>query len=191
MATAALGLLRMQAVLRAAMVRKQTAQQQQSSEADDESAHLQDSMAAWRLRTGKAIASMVLSATMTMAITKATIKQQRLAARTRIEATMQMVHEILRSGERKERLRQAYFKLAATYAMVQVRRVVRCLHNREIEAQRHETVRRHCSVVSAETIIAALMAGASARCTVKRTTGVAMMSALAAAACRTSAKVSE
>ena len=134
---------------------------------------------------------MVLSATMTMAVTKAKIKQQRLTARARIEATMQMVHEMLRSGQRKERLRQAYFKLAATYAMVEVRRVVRCLHNREIQAQRHETVRRHCSVVSAETVIAALMAGASARYTVKRTTGSAMMSALAAAACRTSAKASE
>ena len=133
----------------------------------DEAAQLQDTMAAWRQRTGKAIASMVLSATMTMALTKVRIRQQRQQARARIEATMQMVHEVLRSGMEKDKLRQAYFRLAATYAMVEIRRVIRCLHNRNIEAQRDDAVQRYCSVVSAETIIAALMAGASARSAVE------------------------
>ena len=102
---------------------------------------------------------------------------------------MQMVHEVLRSGMEKEKLRQAYFRLAATYAMVEIRRVIRCLHNREIEAQRDDAVKRYCNVVSAETIIAALMAGASARHTIKKNTGVAMMSTLAASRCRAAARV--
>ena len=81
---------------------------------------------------------------------------------------MQMVHEVLQAGMEKDRLRTAYFRLAATYAMVEVRRVIRCLHNRDIEAQRDDAVQRYCSVISAETIIAALMAGASARHTMRK-----------------------
>ena len=191
MATAALGMLRIQAVLKGMMVRHKLMSMHECKEAGADAAQLQDTMAAWRKRTGKVIASMVLSATMTMAITKAKIRQQRLQARARIEATMQIVQEVLRSGMKKDKLRQAYFRLAATYAMVEIRRVVRYLHNREIEAQRDEVVQRHCSVVLAETINAALMAGASARCTIKRNTGVAMRSALAAARCRTAAGASE
>ena len=171
------------------MVRKQTAHLQQSSETDEEAAHLQDTMAAWRQRTGKAIASMVLSATMTMAVTKAKIKQQRLQQGHASRPPCRWCTRCCDLAWKKERLRQAYFRLAATYAMVEVRRVVRCLHNREIRGTAaRSSAKRHCSVVSAETVIAALMAGASARYTVKRTTGSAMMSALAAAACRTSAK---
>ena len=103
MATAALGMLRIQAVLRARMVRKHIASLQASNEVDDEAAQLQDTMAAWRQRTGKAIASMVLSSTVTMALTKVRIKRQRRQARSRIEATIQMVHEVLQAGVEKDR----------------------------------------------------------------------------------------
>ena len=92
---------------------------------------------------------------------------------------------------KKERLRQAYYRLAATYAIVEVVRVIRCVHNREVQVQRDEVLRRHCSVVSAETIIAALMAGASTRFAMKQHTGVAMASALASQKDRTSDRVHE
>ena len=130
MATAALGMLCIQAVLRARMVQRHITSLRWCRDADEEAARLQDTMAAWQQMTGKAIASMVLSAMMTMAVTKAKIKQQRLQARARIEATIQMVQEVLRPGMKKEKLRQAYFRLAAIYAMVEIRRVVRCLCNR-------------------------------------------------------------
>ena len=96
------------------------------------------------------MAKIRVSATVTMAITKLKMKWRRvrqakqeiLAAR-RIAATMAMVAEIHNAEKDKQAQRVAVGRLAATYAMVHVRHVIRCVHNREVEEMREEMVQQH------------------------------------------------
>ena len=196
MAMVATGIARLRATLVRAMVRRDTALRlwnnlrlQNLQEMEDK-AELQQQMAQWRARTARAMATIKVSATVTVAIVKLKMqwrldkqaKRQwavanmrtawtylsmgctqrtaepvtvehtgRLAAMAarRLTATMNMVAEISVAAKAKQVQRRHYERLSATYAMVEVRRVIRSLHNRNVENMREEMVQQHWDMYAA------------------------------------------
>ena len=71
------------------------------------------------------------------------LSTQAVLASRRITAAMAMVAEISRVEKAKQAQRVAVSRIAATYAMVHVRHVIRCAHNREVEELREEVVQQH------------------------------------------------
>ena len=64
-------------------------------------------------------------------------------AASRITATMRMVTEVSTAKALKQARRHDYERLTATFAMVEVRRAIRCVHNRGVEALKKEVIKRH------------------------------------------------
>ena len=192
----ATGIARLRATLVGAVVRRDTAltlwdnlRQQRLQEMADK-AELQQQMAQWRTHTARVMATIKVSATVTMAIVKLKMqwrldrqaKRQwaavnmrtawpylsmkctqctagpvnvqhmgRLAAvaTKRLTATMNMVAEISAAAKAEQKQRRHYERLSATYAMVEVRRVIRSIHNRKVENMREEMVQQHWDMYAA------------------------------------------
>ena len=67
----------------------------------------------------------------------------------RLTSAMNMVAEISAAAKAKQKQRRHYERLAAIYAMVEVRRVIRCVHNRNVENMREEMVQQHWDMYAA------------------------------------------